>query len=138
MSINSYSFGKTSPLCGGTGLTRGATRTVCRRPLPTLFLKFQLTFPFSFLNISKSNILILFSTIQNISKYEFCAKNGMSLPTGKTEDVLTNTSEVDIWSRYLFHSNPFSRREKHGGTMKLFQSFTFVCCNNQYCSLSFV
>ena len=137
MSINSYPFWKTSPLCGGTGFTRGATRTVCRCPLPTLFLKFQLTFQFSFLNISKSNIWILFSTIQNISKYEFCARNGMSLPTGKTEDVLTNTSEVDIWSRYLFHSNPFRPAAKTWGDWSYFKTFSFhrksrITSDNQY------
>ena len=48
----------------------------------------------------------------------------MSLHWSKTEDVLTNTSEVDIWSRYLFHSNPFADCKNMGG-LKLFQSFTF-------------
>ena len=45
----------------------------------------------------------------------FFAKNGMSLHWSKTEDVLTNTSEVDIWSRYLFHSNPFRPAAKTWG-----------------------
>ena len=44
----------------------------------------------------------------------------------KTKDALTNTSEVDIWSRYLFHSDPFCRLQKHGwGKPELFPNLLF-------------
>ena len=59
---------------------------------------------------------IVFDDLRCLQIHIFLAKNGMSLHWSKTEDVLTNTSEVDIWSRYLFHSNPFSRLQKHEGT----------------------